>query len=743
MGFLVVAERAIVVFSNYSVEASVLENGKLNNGVLTLFEDEYVFAGKGYKVDWEKVTYSQGNVKVKSFLRTIERPSLTLSSAGAPGPELIFNSDKLSSLIEKIDEIKSEKASARQAAEAKAQEEAERAQEAKQREIEEEHKRQRELFEAKRQEKKNRIQTVVANAKEGTAETVAVEGIAKKAASLFLENPYRILGIPCTASTEEANSSLDKLKKLARLNAVSSYTTPFDVIGIERPSRDLSVAQNALSQMKDQVYRLLWFQTSDACFAWQNSRYRTELERDGFEYGDYDLFLANYFYAVITDPNFETAESWKRIFRFYCYLLRENKINLLRSRFPAEESERLSDTELIRSFRNSIFKPILSLCSRDDLDATLRLYKYIQDCDDEHLKDLSAKLLTVLTTWFNDKESSALHFLSENTYNKESLSYEEGESARAAGETYCKAVEPVLGVALRSFRVDAAKHDIIKESYRHVTYQFMYELNKCTEKTNAIYFANKCYGYCTADDKQRIKNTFGEANIKAIDWNVPHSGWDAKGDDYFFGRGCEVDYVQALNWYHKAADAGNMHSQNSLGLCYKNGTGVPQDIDIAVQWFEKAYKSGNPEGAYNLAECYYSGEGKRQNVDKALEYWAEADKLGHPTAGARREGVFSQVQANRRAKRASNHICIDLGFQMPMGSSIFAEVTMSGKGYAYLVNAQGYQNYLDGNTFRSTGGYATESPYRIPISSSNHWYVIVDNGDEPLNGLTATAKVKK
>ena len=79
---------------------------------------------------------------------------------------------------------------------------------------------------------------------------------------------------------------------------------------------------------------------------------------------------------------------------------------------------------------------------------------------------------------------------------------------------------------------------------------------------------------------------------------------------------------------------------------------------------------------------------------------------------------------------------------MPMGTAISVEVTLNQAAYVYLVNAQGYQNYLEGKEFSYNGGYVSSSPYRIPIRSSNHWYVIVDNGENAITGITANVKVK-
>ena len=323
------------------------------------------------------------------------------------------------------------------------------------------------------------------------------------------------------------------------------------------------------------------------------------------------------------------------------------------------------------------------------------------------------------------------------------ISDSDREQIKQKGEAYCSVVEPVLEKVLNDFRGSSVRYDMIKESYRHTTYQLMYILHKCSNKTDAIIFANRCYTYCKPDDRKRIQNTFGAVNIKSIDWSKPHTSWDIKGDNYYFGRGCERNYSQALYWYHKAADEGNMYSKNSLGLCYLNGNGVPKDEDTAVEWFRDAYDSGSPEGAYNLAECYYAGIGVSKNVDKALKYWDEAAKLGHPSASERRNSIFAIVQVGRKTHRSTNHICHDIGFQMTTGPQLYVEVVSNKPANAYLVNAQGYQDYLNGNDFQYKGGRFSTSPYRIRIPSSNRWYVIIDNGDDLLDGIEATVKVKR
>lgn len=756
-----------MAIGNYSLEVSVVENGKLVKGTLTLFSDEYVFGGKRCPVHWDQVVCERSTEKVKAFLRTVEKPCVRFKEGNTVGQRFIVEPEQINLLLATVkgfaDEILGERAAKAEAVRREAQEKQDqvdrenRFREEARRKAEEEYRQQaedekrrkeeaeqqaREAIRRRMEEKQSRIQKAVEDGRRRQPSPVAVNALSKKAAACLLENPYRTLGISCLASNEEANSALDKLKKLARLKALESYRSAFDLAGLDKPVRELSVAQNALVLLKDRSNKLFWFAEPDPCTVWQSGKYRIELVKDGEECGTYDLFLANYLYALLCDPDFKTPETWKRILNYYCFICGQEDGQLLRSRFTEQEQQSLSNAELLSLFRSNIFKPILLLCERDDLDAVIRLHKCIKDCGNRKLDGLTRNVLGKLVSWFTDKEADMMAYL-QAFDSDDSLSPEKGAEIRERGEEYCRIVEPVFQIVLRDFRGDTVRYDMIKESYRHSTYQLMYELNKCADKSDAILFANKCYGYCDIDDKRRIQNTFGEINIKSIDWNTPHTVWDVKGDDFFYGRGCAVDYTQALYWYHKAADEGNIYSPNSIGLCYQNGYGVPQSDEQAAQWFEKAYKAGNPQGAYNLAECCFAGVGVKKDMDLALKYWAEAAKLGHPSAAQRRGAVFSKVQVERRSHRARNHICHDLGFQMTTGPSMVAEVTINRSANAYLVNAQGYQNYLNGNDFKYYGGYAVNSPFRIIIPSSNHWYVIVDNGDGPIAGITSSVKVKR
>ena len=93
--------------------------------------------------------------------------------------------------------------------------------------------------------------------------------------------------------------------------------------------------------------------------------------------------------------------------------------------------------------------------------------------------------------------------------------------------------------------------------------------------------------------------------------------------------GIDQDYVQAAEWYEKAAQNGMDAAQNNLGNMYIHGVGVAQNYEKAVYWFTKAAEKRNMEAMNNLGNCYYWGHGVEQDYGKAAEYHSKAANLGY------------------------------------------------------------------------------------------------------------------
>ena len=57
---------------------------------------------------------------------------------------------------------------------------------------------------------------------------------------------------------------------------------------------------------------------------------------------------------------------------------------------------------------------------------------------------------------------------------------------------------------------------------------------------------------------------------------------------YHHGRGVDVNYKKAVEWWEKAAEQGYAMAQYNLGTMYEVGLGVGQSDSMAMRWYAKA-----------------------------------------------------------------------------------------------------------------------------------------------------------
>ena len=72
------------------------------------------------------------------------------------------------------------------------------------------------------------------------------------------------------------------------------------------------------------------------------------------------------------------------------------------------------------------------------------------------------------------------------------------------------------------------------------------------------------------------------------------------------GRGIAQDFQEAIKWYTKAAEQGNVNAQYNLGNLYLRGQGASQNDNLAFSWFIKAAEQGDAPAQYNLCLLYTS-----------------------------------------------------------------------------------------------------------------------------------------
>ena len=89
---------------------------------------------------------------------------------------------------------------------------------------------------------------------------------------------------------------------------------------------------------------------------------------------------------------------------------------------------------------------------------------------------------------------------------------------------------------------------------------------------------------------------------------------------YEHGVGVSQDYLQAADWYRKAAEKGFAEAEYGLGFLYLNGYGLPKDFSQASNWMLKAAEQGETKAQFNLGVSYHNGEGVNQDLKEGY-FW--------------------------------------------------------------------------------------------------------------------------
>ena len=136
------------------------------------------------------------------------------------------------------------------------------------------------------------------------------------------------------------------------------------------------------------------------------------------------------------------------------------------------------------------------------------------------------------------------------------------------------------------------------------------------------------------------------------------------GQRFAQGKGVEKDELQAVYWFHRAADLGHAEAQRhlafaflsgkgivknqaegvrrlriaaeasdvaarrQLGYHYATGTGVPKDENEAVHWFRLAADQGDKFAQYNLAFAFTNGRGVSASPKDAVRWYQKAAEQG-------------------------------------------------------------------------------------------------------------------
>ena len=91
------------------------------------------------------------------------------------------------------------------------------------------------------------------------------------------------------------------------------------------------------------------------------------------------------------------------------------------------------------------------------------------------------------------------------------------------------------------------------------------------------------------------------------------------------GKGVVLNYVQAAEWYRKAAEQNHSLAQFNLGMMFAHGQGVARDAVQSRMWLGKAAQQGDAGAQFHLGDNYHRAS-FRQVPEDAAESRVEAYK---------------------------------------------------------------------------------------------------------------------
>ncbi len=108
------------------------------------------------------------------------------------------------------------------------------------------------------------------------------------------------------------------------------------------------------------------------------------------------------------------------------------------------------------------------------------------------------------------------------------------------------------------------------------------------------------------------------------------------------------NYGQAMDWYGRAAEAGNGRAQFYLGVMMETGVRGAPDVSAAAGWYAKAAEGGSAEAQYNLALMAERGVGMARDAARAARLFEKAADGGLARAALGLSALYAKGEGVER-----------------------------------------------------------------------------------------------
>jgi uncharacterized protein len=185
-------------------------------------------------------------------------------------------------------------------------------------------------------------------------------------------------------------------------------------------------------------------------------------------------------------------------------------------------------------------------------------------------------------------------------------------SSRKTGRKQKSNEAPANSLVLQETRARAEKGDAAAQA----AVGFMCEMGI----DSPVDWPNAVKWYRKAADQGNVR---AQLNLRQI---------SAHGFSSERGAAASADPSDVLARCRKAAEKGNSRAQFNLGQMYEFGNGAPRDSEEAVKWYRKSAEQGSAAAQLQLGFSYCNGHGVLQDTAEAVKWWSQAAEHGDAAA---------------------------------------------------------------------------------------------------------------
>ena len=217
---------------------------------------------------------------------------------------------------------------------------------------------------------------------------------------------------------------------------------------------------------------------------------------------------------------------------------------------------------------------------------------------------------------------------SENTQGDEHCIY---------SEKLCKLVDRMISdEPLKHFKTFQELQNLLQSyqpsrpSYEPIVHEKKSSIFSLFARLTSIIFI-VIFAYYILTQQERIDNNevnwFDISRIRLVAYFGNAEAQNTLGQLYEKGNVVDLDIAEALHWYKKAAEQGNVNAQISLGYMYQNGIGETNHEE-AFKIFLKLATNGNLYAQKTLGHMYMIGQGTQRDYNQSIIWFTKAEERG-------------------------------------------------------------------------------------------------------------------